>query len=202
MLPSQWTRLRSALDVTRRFETMQRRMAPGSLGGRTESASPVSASAKGVAVPKTVEDVPAAGGGPEILIAYWQDSEVGAPSVGSPFQFEYAIHNGATNISWSQTDRDRIELNGDGIYAAYARVVHTGTPATFLAFPIKRDNFQLAVASAVGGGISVGSGVDVAEPSGGTNGPVRLYHDSGGVTPTEAQLTVIFYPNGFTFQGS
>lgn len=65
MVPSQWTRLRSALDVSRRFETMQRRMAPGSLGGRTDTASPVSPSAKGVAVPKTVE---AAGAGVSSLL--------------------------------------------------------------------------------------------------------------------------------------
>lgn len=47
-------------DVQRRFETFNRRMAPGSLGGRTEVASPVSPQGRGVLVPTTRV---AAGGG-------------------------------------------------------------------------------------------------------------------------------------------
>lgn len=178
-------------------------LADGALGGATSLASPTPTLPVGAPVPATLAPE-ASGDGREFILAYWQDNEVGAPTVGNPFEFEYVIHSNPTptNIAWSQTVRDEIELIGDGIFVVWARVVHTGTPATFLSFPIKRDNFQVAVASAVGGGISVGSGVDVGEPSGGSNGPIRLYHDSGGVTPTEAQLTVEFIPGGFTFQGS
>jgi hypothetical protein len=200
---SKWSKLGQAAEVQRRLGAHARRMAPGSLGGRTESASPVSPTAKGLATPQTRPPEAVAGAGPEVLTVFWNANEVAAPATGAYFAFEQMATNGAESaLSWDQaTDRTRVELNEDGIVFVHARILAATAPATNELCTIFRDAFAMGVAfMPAGRSFGGGAGFDLAEPSGGSGGPIRLQNNLT-VTPTSASLMVVFYP-GFTFHAS
>lgn len=180
------------------MQRVQKHLSDGALAGETHLASPVSPITQGTPLP-TVRPTDSAGGGPEVLTAYWNASEVAAPVAGAPFQFEQAFHNGATNLSWSEADRTKIIVEADGIIFAYARLLVSAPPAGGHVYSIKNDGLAFGAAllpedvqQAAGGGFHQIELTDF------TTGDVLLYNDATGVTPVTAQLTVVLYAGGFT----
>lgn len=109
---------RALLDVQRRFETMQRRMAPGSLGGRTDTASPVSPAAKGVATPQTRATTTANGLSALLTVrvtASTQQLTTGASGDEVTWD-EVDPGSFGTAISWASGAPTIVDINEDGFY--------------------------------------------------------------------------------------
>ncbi len=186
-------------DAQTRQATFQRRLAPGFLGGRTNVASPVSPTSRGVATPQTRPSEVAAAGGP--LVAYFNNTD-GSISSGKQ-HFDQAWSAGSAAPTWLEfpyggTDRTQVRVLEPGIYVA---VFHATSGL---------GNFDVEVTGGSGGAIGH-SGAAAAQHSvcGSTPldpsvfGTDQLFSvATAGQTTIYGQLAIMFYPAPLLFKNS
>lgn len=130
---SKWSKLGQAAEAQRRFATHARRMAPGSLGGRTDSASPVSPTAKGIDTPRAT--TAATGGGLSALLTVRVTASTQALAngwVGEMVTWDETDPGSiGTAVSWDVGDPTVVNINEDGYYSVGAAFgVGIGNPDT------------------------------------------------------------------------